>query len=479
MTLLTLHSQSLSSFTGFGDDPNWSVKFGIRRKGSTLPDWDSKARRAQLVPATGNDIITQVRGRDPWVGSFRIWSPCAEDLDRLDAMINTRATLRYVAGRSRRAGGSVQTIEDRQYLVYPGTMLMDLTEVDQEPNGQWEATAAFMRPYTAPPVFVPPVWPPAPYPGVRVLPDPLLFLTQPYSRNAAGAIAPASGAARPVTMSSYGAWRIIPGAKNAIRNPLFSGTGNWQADEAGTTITANGDGSARIQASAIYGGISQAPGTGLAAVQGETVTLSVWMRSRTTTKTINMQCYAHSANNYSGNTTDQSNNNKTVTTSWQQFTVTKTLADAATQFIFIRLSLPASVATDIDIREPIVTKASSAPEFVPAVVGGVLLVGDTWDATPDASSSTRAAGSLSASLASFGNLYLRYSTDGSTVVNTVLTGPGAVGGVGTVAYSGGVLTITSTGPLWIGAAITYPGTISPSQKTYLDSVATSALTWTM
>jgi len=478
MSLLSLQSNTLSPFTGFGDDPNWSVKFGVRKDRARLADWESGLRMARLPLATGNGEITQRRGRDPWTLTWRLWFATVEDLDRLDAMVGRRATLRYRSNLTKRGGGSLQTIEDRTYLVFPGTMLIELTDIEVAPDGRCEATATFTRPYVDPPAFVPPVWPAPPYPGVRLLPDPLLFLTQPLSRNAAGAISPASGAARVTTLDGYAAWRIIPAAKNGIYNPLFSAMTNWTA-ELGATLTANGDGTARVQTSAIYQGITAAPGTALAAVQGETVTIVVSARSRTVTRTMDLQFYAHSANNHGGNTSDLSKTTVNVSTSWQRFSHTRTLTDAATQFVFLRFTTPDSTVRDIDIREPMVFKGSVIPEFVPAVDGlGVLLPGDTWDGGANASPSTRAVGSVGGALASFGSLYLRYSTDGSTVVNTVLTGPGTFGGIGTVAFSGGVLTITSSAPLWIGAAIMYP-TLTGGQKTYLDSVATSALTWSM
>jgi surface antigen len=167
MSILTDYAKILSPFTGFGDDPNWSVKFGIRRNGDNLPDWTSKPRLAQHALATGNGTITQRRGRDPWEITFRLWLPSADDLDRLDAMVGRRATLRYLGTLTKTAGGLRETIEDRTYLVYPQTLLLGLADVDIRPGGLCEVTATFQRAYVDPPPFTPPVWPapPSPVPG--------------------------------------------------------------------------------------------------------------------------------------------------------------------------------------------------------------------------------------------------------------------------------------------------------------------------
>lgn len=472
------------AFTGFGDDPNWSVKFGVQGQPGAERDWSSGPRVAEHVPATGNRTIRQRRGRDPWTIELELLFDDSDALEAMDALVGQKATLRLPWGHTKRVGGTLEVIGSEQYLTLPDTYLASLdrhTGYISYPGGMRRAIAVFKRDYIDPPAFVPPTWPAPPYPGVRNLPDPLLFLTQPLSRNASGPISAASGAARPATLGGFGAWRIIPGAKNAVPNPRFVGTTNWTADGGTASLTANGDGTARMQASALFDGISQAAGTGLAATAGDTVTVAVRMRSRTTSKSVTLQMYANNSNSYASNTADHNSGAVTVTTTWQTFSRTRTLTDPTTAYIFLRLSLSGAWAVDVDVSEPIVTKAGSVPEFVPAVDGmGVLLAGDQWDGTANASPSTRTAGSVGGALASFGSLYLRYSTDGTTVSNTVLTAPGTFGsGAGTVSYSGGTLAITSGSQVWLAAAIAYPGTLTAGQKTYLDSQPTSALTWAM
>ena len=151
-------------FTGFGDDPNWSVKFHVLMEGDSAPDWQSALRMAVLTPATGNGQITQRRGRDPWQIAMRLWLASTADLDRLDAMVGRRATLRYGWGVTKPLNTQPQTIEQSQYQVLPGTMLTDLDKVAIEGDGTLEVTATFSFPYTDPAPFTPPTWPAPPSP---------------------------------------------------------------------------------------------------------------------------------------------------------------------------------------------------------------------------------------------------------------------------------------------------------------------------
>ncbi|MGB3327496.1 MAG: hypothetical protein WBA46_00995, partial [Thermomicrobiales bacterium] len=209
-------------------DPNWSVKFGIRKDGRQLADWSSKVRMARLALATGNGEITQRMGRDPWTVTWRLWFACVADLDRMDAMVGRRATLRYRSNLTKRAGGTLQTIEERTYLAYPGTMLVDLTDVEIAPDGQCEATATFTRPYVDPEPFVPPVWPAPPQPA---LPTPLYYLSPTLSRSRTGAVTPTkSGAIRSTTLDGAPAWQVLWNTTNLCTNPVFgTNTAGWTA----------------------------------------------------------------------------------------------------------------------------------------------------------------------------------------------------------------------------------------------------------
>jgi len=164
--IATQYAHILSPFTGFGDDVNWSVKFGILRDRASgiMPDWESKSRLSLLDMATGNQQVTQRRGRDPWTVTLRLWFAERDEMERLDAMVGRRATLRYRYGMSSDAGGTKQTIEQRDYLVLPETLLLSLTDKTIEPGGRCEAVATFSRIYVDPAPFTPPVWPEPPSP---------------------------------------------------------------------------------------------------------------------------------------------------------------------------------------------------------------------------------------------------------------------------------------------------------------------------
>lgn len=154
----------LSPFTGFGDDPNTSVKFRLQRSAGRLPDWRGGPRLTQFVVPHSDRTITQHGGRDPWTVTFRLWFATVADLELLDALQGSRATLRYRAGLTKRVGGTVTMLGDVAYLVLPGTLLAVLSDVVVEVDGSCEATATFERPYVALAVPEPPVFPPPPPP---------------------------------------------------------------------------------------------------------------------------------------------------------------------------------------------------------------------------------------------------------------------------------------------------------------------------
>lgn len=217
MSLDLFFTQSPHPYTGFGDDPNWSVKFHVLVDGEFAPDWESGLRMAFLTPATGNGEITHRRGRDPLEISFRLWIANAEDYERLDAMVGRRATLRYGWGVTRTMGLASETIQDAQYHRLPDTMLVSLSKAAIEGDGTREATATFRRTYVDPAPFVPPVWPSPPQP---VLPTPLYYFSPTLSRSRSGTVTPtASGAVRSSTHDGAPAWLTMLGTTNLCTNP--------------------------------------------------------------------------------------------------------------------------------------------------------------------------------------------------------------------------------------------------------------------
>lgn len=135
----------LSPFTGFGDDPNTSVKFRLQRSAGRLPDWRGGPRLTQFVVPHSDRTITQHGGRDPWTVTFRLWFASVDDLELLDSLQGSRSTLRYRAGLTRRVGGTVSMLGDVAYLVLPETLLMSVGDAAIEVNGACEAPVTFQR----------------------------------------------------------------------------------------------------------------------------------------------------------------------------------------------------------------------------------------------------------------------------------------------------------------------------------------------
>lgn len=140
---------SRSPFTGFGDDPNTSIKFGWRRTSGQLPDWEGGPKLNTFAIANSDREVTQYGGRTPWSITVRLWFANRDDLDAMDALQGRRATLRYLYGMTKRAGGEPETILGTRYLVLPDTMLMRLEALDHDgvATGPREAMATFRRQY--------------------------------------------------------------------------------------------------------------------------------------------------------------------------------------------------------------------------------------------------------------------------------------------------------------------------------------------
>lgn len=135
----------LAPFTGFGNDTNSSVKFGILAPDGRVPNWSGGPRLHRLTVPHSDRTVTQNGGRDPWVVTFRCLFDTIADLELVDQLQGTRATLRYQAGMTKRAGGTVTTLQGVSYLVLPETMLDRISDETYEADGQCEATLTFSR----------------------------------------------------------------------------------------------------------------------------------------------------------------------------------------------------------------------------------------------------------------------------------------------------------------------------------------------
>lgn len=143
-----------SIYTGFGDNPATSAKFGIlRNRDGTLPNWVSTARLVQEpVAVSTTRVITQSTGRAPYTITMRLWFPTLDDYTRMDALQGMpRHTLRYLWGITKPIGGEHWRGDDGvDYLVLPDVLLVSLDDETVRIDGTAEATATFQRAYHDP-----------------------------------------------------------------------------------------------------------------------------------------------------------------------------------------------------------------------------------------------------------------------------------------------------------------------------------------
>lgn len=139
----------VAPLTGFGNDTNSSIKFGLVFPNGSYPDWQGGPRLAQFAIPHSDRTTTQYLGRDPWTITLRCHFRDVAHLELLDGVQGARATLRIKAGLTRTAGGTIQTLQDVQYLVLPETLLLSLTNAVIDLTGYCEADATFQRPATA------------------------------------------------------------------------------------------------------------------------------------------------------------------------------------------------------------------------------------------------------------------------------------------------------------------------------------------
>jgi hypothetical protein len=135
--------------TGFGDDTNSSIKFGLLFPEGRYPDWTGGPRLAQFSIPHSDRTTTQYLGRDPWTITLHCYFPTLTNLELLDGVQGARQTLRIKAGLTRTAGGTIETLQDVQYLILPETLLLSISNSMIDLNGFAEADVTFQRPATA------------------------------------------------------------------------------------------------------------------------------------------------------------------------------------------------------------------------------------------------------------------------------------------------------------------------------------------
>lgn len=135
---------SRDPFTGFGDDTNTAVKFGIRAVGGVTPDWDGGEATITQWYHIG---VTQIGPPKPTEVTFEVLVDSRADMQLLKelAATGTRATLRYLRGITTDTGGTVATYLGTQYLELPDTLLMKAEVVSNYRDGRSIAELTFQR----------------------------------------------------------------------------------------------------------------------------------------------------------------------------------------------------------------------------------------------------------------------------------------------------------------------------------------------
>lgn len=402
----------LSPFTGFGNDPNWSVKFGIRQERASLPQWESPAALPvfDMPNPTGGPVrrVGQHMGRLPRQVSWRLWFDSQDDLDRMDAMVGTRATLRYLSRLTSTVGGSVEVIGAVSYLALPGTKLLALSDIERYVDGTCEATATFERPYVAPVVPEPPVYPPPPVP----IPLPLPSLLLPLDGDLDGwdgdgpITATGSGGLRwidsdvPVVQAAL----VEEGTTNHHRNPHgVAQTWGWTPATDATLSRDTGNLPPGLEVPADAASIKHTK-TATSAMScgqhwdhrvsgslgGQTWTVSCWVyHDRPGTETITARMEVSGASWPSGSSF------AVAPLTWTRISVTATLG-AGTTDMAGRVATPSwSAGYALWLYGMQVEQKPAPTSLCPAYESGVLVSGNVWNGTPHDSTSTRTAAQVS------------------------------------------------------------------------------------
>lgn len=142
-------ASSWAPYTGFGDEISQSVKFTILQSGDSVAQWESPALISEHQMANSSRTVTQMHGRGPRKASFLLEFETRADYERLDALLGTRATLRYIDGITNRTDGVLETIVNVRYLALPETMLVALGSPTYLVGDTYRATAIFQRQFAA------------------------------------------------------------------------------------------------------------------------------------------------------------------------------------------------------------------------------------------------------------------------------------------------------------------------------------------
>ena len=135
-------------FTGFGDDPNTSIKFQLlKNRNGTDPNWSGGQPVVnRFRPLHSNDVIKQYGGREERVLVTRLLFAEVADMDALDSVQGRQSTLRVPWSRLTRGEGVKETLPDgKSYLKTTSVELEALVDQRRLNDGRAIATATFRR----------------------------------------------------------------------------------------------------------------------------------------------------------------------------------------------------------------------------------------------------------------------------------------------------------------------------------------------
>lgn len=286
---------------------------------------------------------------------------------------------------------------------------------------------------------------------------PTLLLSPDGSFDANGRVEPTiSGGVLVVPGQYSNAWHIAEATTNLIPNPGFeTGKGAWVSaqGEIDSTDFAPGGGTTSLKVTISTSGALLASTAGplgtysIEIAPNTTYTVSFWAKA---SKAGSYRTY-HPWRNSSGSLISTPPRELSAyhdyTTEWQRFSHTFTTPSDAT----IARTYMALYGTDGHAAGDIVwidNVQFEAKPYATPYADGSLGSGYAWTGTPHASSSTRAAASVSAPLATAPqSVLVRYSEDGGTThLDAHRIGAGTFGTYGNITYSGGALTVAPSPP---------------------------------
>ena len=132
----------LAPYTGFGDDANTSVKFGVLAKGR-VAEWSGGQQRITTKKIAGGGVKYRITGRDPYTITLPLRFESTADLAALEALQGTTATLRYLYGITKPLHGTYEYRMGTAYLAIPGVRLLRVEDTEVFRNGACGASATF------------------------------------------------------------------------------------------------------------------------------------------------------------------------------------------------------------------------------------------------------------------------------------------------------------------------------------------------